>query len=293
MSAAVLRARRNVRHRLAPTGGATGAAPRSVDQPSHATPNAMPAAVPPVPSGTTMVSGGASSCVPSSSVASKCPSTARGSAPPPGIHRGGPLPRRRAARHARSTAQGKVTIAHARTTRSAARSVAAAIARLVSVSGCGNVATAVRCPCAAADRAVARQWLDPVPPTVTNTDFGGAPANRNSSPRILLPPAKSSRLSQSIDNPNARARAGCASSGVGHAPRLHGVKAVRIFVANTAERSMQVTTDYIRHAARAARKCAGDPLGGAPQAPDPEFYKTLAKALEQIAAGMEALGKQE
>ena len=56
---------------------------------------------------------------------------------------------------------------------------------------------------------------------------------------------------------------------------------------------MQVTTDYIRHAARAARKCAGDPLGGAPQAPDSEFYKTLAKALEQIAAGMEALGKQE
>jgi len=55
---------------------------------------------------------------------------------------------------------------------------------------------------------------------------------------------------------------------------------------------MQVTTDYIRHAARAARKCAGDPLG-APQAPDPEFYRTLAKALEQIAAGMEALGKQE
>jgi len=56
---------------------------------------------------------------------------------------------------------------------------------------------------------------------------------------------------------------------------------------------MRVATDYIRHAARAARKCAGDPLGGAPQAPDPEFYKTLAKALEEIAAGMELLGKAD
>src|SRR5207245_7083538 len=59
------------------------------------------------------------------------------------------------------------------------------------------------------------------------------------------------------------------------------------------EDTMRVATDYVRHAARAARKCAGDPLGGAPQAPDPEFYKTLAKALEEIAAGMEALGKEE
>lgn len=57
---------------------------------------------------------------------------------------------------------------------------------------------------------------------------------------------------------------------------------------------MRVATDYIRHAARAARKYAGDPFGGAPAAaPDPEFYKTLAKALEEIAAGMEALGKPD
>lgn len=56
-----------------------------------------------------------------------------------------------------------------------------------------------------------------------------------------------------------------------------------------------VATDYIRHAARAARKYAGDPLGGAPPSrpPDPEFYKTLAKALEEIAAGLDALSKQE
>jgi len=56
---------------------------------------------------------------------------------------------------------------------------------------------------------------------------------------------------------------------------------------------MQVATDYIRHAARAARKCAGDPFGGPPPAPDPEFYKTLAKALEEIAAGLEQLAKEE
>jgi len=58
-----------------------------------------------------------------------------------------------------------------------------------------------------------------------------------------------------------------------------------------------VSTDYIRHAARAARKYAGDPFGGGTpggdQPPDPEFYKTLAKALEEIAAGMEALGKPD
>ena len=61
--------------------------------------------------------------------------------------------------------------------------------------------------------------------------------------------------------------------------------------------AMRVATDYIRHAARAARKYAGDPFGGtpsgAPEVPDAEFYKTLAKALEEIAAGMEALGKEE
>ncbi len=56
---------------------------------------------------------------------------------------------------------------------------------------------------------------------------------------------------------------------------------------------MRVATDYIRHAARAARKCAGDPLSGAPQAPDAEFYRTLAKALEEIAAGLEQLSKEE
>jgi hypothetical protein len=68
----------------------------------------------------------------------------------------------------------------------------------------------------------------------------------------------------------------------------------RIFVCIThGAITMRVATDYIRHAARAARKCAGDPLGGAPEPPDPEFYKTLAKALEEIAGGLEQLGKGE
>jgi len=56
---------------------------------------------------------------------------------------------------------------------------------------------------------------------------------------------------------------------------------------------MRTSTDYIRHAARLARKCAGDPLGGVPEPPDAEFYKTLAKALEEIAAGLDLLGKEE
>ena len=54
---------------------------------------------------------------------------------------------------------------------------------------------------------------------------------------------------------------------------------------------MRVPTEYIRHAARAARKCAGDRLGCAPQPADPEFYKVLAKALEEIASGLELVGK--
>ena len=56
---------------------------------------------------------------------------------------------------------------------------------------------------------------------------------------------------------------------------------------------MAPTTDYIRHAARLARKVQLDAaLGGAP-APDAEFYKTLAKALEEIAAGLELVSKRE
>jgi hypothetical protein len=56
---------------------------------------------------------------------------------------------------------------------------------------------------------------------------------------------------------------------------------------------MPPATDYIRHAARLARKLHMDAaLGGTPQ-PDAEFYKTLAKALEEIAAGLEQTAKRE
>jgi DNA-directed RNA polymerase subunit K/omega len=54
---------------------------------------------------------------------------------------------------------------------------------------------------------------------------------------------------------------------------------------------MPPTTDYIRHAARLARKVHMDSAMGASPAPDADFYKVLAKALEEIAAGLELSGK--
>jgi hypothetical protein len=56
---------------------------------------------------------------------------------------------------------------------------------------------------------------------------------------------------------------------------------------------MPPATDYVRHAARLARKIHLDSaMGGTPQ-PDSEFYKTLAKALEEVAAGLEVVSKRE
>lgn len=56
---------------------------------------------------------------------------------------------------------------------------------------------------------------------------------------------------------------------------------------------MPPETDYIRHAAKLARKLQADAaLGGAPQ-PDAEFWKTLAKAMDECAAGLEQLAKRE
>ena len=56
---------------------------------------------------------------------------------------------------------------------------------------------------------------------------------------------------------------------------------------------MKPATDYIRHAARLARKLQMDAaLGGTPQ-PDAEFYKVLAKALEEISAGLDLVSKSE
>jgi hypothetical protein len=56
---------------------------------------------------------------------------------------------------------------------------------------------------------------------------------------------------------------------------------------------MKPPTDYIRHAARLARKLQMDAaMGGTPQA-DAEFYKTLSKALDEIAAGLELVAKAD
>lgn len=56
---------------------------------------------------------------------------------------------------------------------------------------------------------------------------------------------------------------------------------------------MPPATDYIRHAARLARKVQMDAaMGGTPQ-PDADFYKALAKAFDEIAAGLELVAKRE
>ena len=52
------------------------------------------------------------------------------------------------------------------------------------------------------------------------------------------------------------------------------------------------TTDYIRHAAKLSRKLYLDSAMGPAPAPDPEFFKTLAKALEDIADGLEQAAKR-
>ena len=56
---------------------------------------------------------------------------------------------------------------------------------------------------------------------------------------------------------------------------------------------MKPATDYIRHAAKLARKLQMDAaLGGTPQ-PDAEFFKALAKALDEVAAGLELVSRTE
>lgn len=51
---------------------------------------------------------------------------------------------------------------------------------------------------------------------------------------------------------------------------------------------MKPTTDYIRLVARLSRKLQMDSAmgGGVPQ-PDAEFFKALAKAMDEIASGLE------
>ena len=52
-------------------------------------------------------------------------------------------------------------------------------------------------------------------------------------------------------------------------------------------------TDYLRHAAKLARKLQVDAGLGGEARPDAEFWKTLAKALEECATGLETLAKHE
>lgn len=49
------------------------------------------------------------------------------------------------------------------------------------------------------------------------------------------------------------------------------------------------TTDYIRHAARLTRKLQMATAMGDPPELDTEFFKALAKALDEIAEGMEKI----
>ena len=55
---------------------------------------------------------------------------------------------------------------------------------------------------------------------------------------------------------------------------------------------MPPQTDYIRHAARLARKLQLEAALGT-VAPDAEFFKALSKALEQIAEGLEQGARRE
>ena len=56
---------------------------------------------------------------------------------------------------------------------------------------------------------------------------------------------------------------------------------------------MKPQTDYIRHAARLARKLQMDLAMGGTAQPDAEFWKALSKAFDEIAAGLELVAKAE
>lgn len=57
--------------------------------------------------------------------------------------------------------------------------------------------------------------------------------------------------------------------------------------------TMKPSTDYIRHAARLARKLQMELAMGPSAQPDIEFYKSLAKAFDEIAAGLEQVAKPD
>lgn len=56
---------------------------------------------------------------------------------------------------------------------------------------------------------------------------------------------------------------------------------------------MPPATDYIRHAARLARKLQLEAQMGTAPVPDADFWKTLGKAFEEIATGLEQNMKKD
>lgn len=56
---------------------------------------------------------------------------------------------------------------------------------------------------------------------------------------------------------------------------------------------MSIRTEYTRFAAKLARKVHADSALGATPAPDGEFFKQLAKALDEIAEALENLKVKE
>ena len=55
---------------------------------------------------------------------------------------------------------------------------------------------------------------------------------------------------------------------------------------------MPPKTDYLRHASRLARKLQMAAELGEPAQPDAEFWKTLWKALDEVAEGLEQVAKR-
>src|SRR4029077_12470930 len=72
-------------------------------------------------------------------------------------------------------------------------------------------------------------------------------------------------------------------------PRL----GTRPFTHSPPRSAMKPSTDYIRHAATSARKLQTDAAMGTRGCPDADFDKTLAKALEEIATGLEQVAPRE
>jgi hypothetical protein len=56
---------------------------------------------------------------------------------------------------------------------------------------------------------------------------------------------------------------------------------------------MPIRTEYTRHAAKLARKIHADAALGGPAKMDGEFFKQLAKALDEIAEALESLKVKE